>query len=59
LSNQAGKYFHMSSRRDFRDDAAERAMRVILADHRLRKDLPVASDQRGGAIVAGRFKEPG
>jgi hypothetical protein len=46
----------MSPCSDFRDDAAKRAMRVILADHRLREDLPVASDQRGGAIVAGRFK---
>jgi hypothetical protein len=41
---------------NFRDDAPERAVRVILADNRLRQYLPVASDQCGGAIVAGRFE---
>ena len=56
LADQSGQDFDMGAGGDFRDDAAERAMRVILADDRLRKDLPVASDQRRGAVVAGRFK---
>ena len=37
---------------DFRDYPAERAMGVILPDHRLGEDLPIAPDQCGGAIVA-------
>ena len=46
----------MGARGDFGDHAAERAVRVILPDHRLREDLPVAADQRRGAVVAGGFK---
>ena len=38
------------------DDTAERAMRLILADHGLRQDLPVTGDQRRRAVVARGFK---
>jgi hypothetical protein len=31
-------------------------VRVVLADHRLRKDAPVAGDQRRSAIVARGFE---
>ena len=41
---------------DFRDDAAERLVRVILRHDRLSEDAPVGSNQRGGAVVAGRFE---
>ena len=56
LADQPGQDFDMGPGGDFRDHAAERAMRVVLTDHRLRQDLPVAADQRRGAVVAGRFK---
>ena len=46
----------MRARGDFGDDAAERAVRFILPDHRLRQDLAVARHQRRGAVVARRFK---
>ena len=56
LADQAGKDFDMGAGGDFRDHAPERAVGVILPDHRLGEDLPVAADQRGGAVVAGGFK---
>ncbi len=46
----------MGARGNFRNHPAERAMRLILADHRLRENLPVATDQRHRAVVARRFK---
>ena len=56
LADQSRQDFNMGPCGDFRDHAAERAMRVVLTDHRLCKDLPVASNQRRSAVVAGRFK---
>ncbi len=56
LADQAGEDFDMGAGGDFRHHAAERPVGVILPDHRLGEDLPVASDQRGGAIVAGGFE---
>ncbi len=53
LADQAGKDIDMGARGNFGDNAAERAVRFILADHRLGEDLPVAGHQRGGAVVAG------
>ena len=41
---------------DLGDDAAEGPVRLVLADHRLREDAPVAGDQRRGAVVAGGFE---
>ena len=41
---------------DFRHDAAVRPMRLVLPDDGLREDLPVAGDQRRGAVVAGGFE---
>ena len=41
---------------DFRNHAAERAMRVILSDDGLCEDLPVVSDQRHRAVVARGFE---
>jgi hypothetical protein len=46
----------MGARGNFRNDAAERTVRVILPDDRLGKDLPVAADQRCRAVVAGGFE---
>ena len=56
LPDQAGQYLDMRAGGDFGDDAAERAMGVVLADHRLGEDLPIASDQRRRAVVARGFK---
>jgi len=56
LANKARQDLDMSSGGDFRDDAAKGAVGVILSDHRLRKDLAIAADQRRSAVVAGRFQ---
>ena len=40
---------------EFGHDAAERAMRGVLAGDGLRDDGPVAAHQRDGGFVAGRF----
>ena len=56
LANQARQDFDMGPCGDFGNDATEWPMRVILADDCLRQYLPVASDQRGSAVVAGGFK---
>ena len=56
LADQPGEDINMGARGDFRNHPAERAMRLILTDHRLGKDLPVATDQRHRAIVTRRFE---
>ena len=56
LADQAGQYFDMRTGRDFRDHPTKWAMSVVLADDRLGEDLPVASDQCRGAVVARGFK---
>jgi hypothetical protein len=56
LPHQAGQDLDMGPGGDFGDHAAERAVRIILADHRLREDLAVAADQGGGAVIAGGFE---
>ena len=56
LADQPGQDFDMGAGGDFRDHAAERPVRVILSDDRLGEDLPIAADQRRGAVVAGGFK---
>ena len=38
------------------NDPAERLVRLILSDHRLRQDAPVAGDQRDRAVVARGFE---
>jgi hypothetical protein len=38
---------------DFRHHSTERAVRLVLADNRLRKNLPVARYERGSSVVAG------
>ena len=55
-ANQPGKLLDMGARGDFRDDSAERAVRLVLADHRLREDHAAAGDERGGAVVARGFE---
>ena len=42
LADQAGQDLDMGAGGDFGDDAAERAVRLVLADHRLGEDVPVA-----------------
>ena len=54
--DQAGKNLDVRARRDLRHHAAVRLVRAVLADDRLREDLPVAGDQCRRAVVAGRFK---
>jgi hypothetical protein len=56
LPDQAGQYLDMGAGGDFRDHAAERAVGIILPDNGLRQYLPVAADQRNGAVVARGFK---
>ena len=56
LADQPGEYFDMGAGCNFGHHAAERAVRVILPYNRLGEDLPIASDQSGGAIIARRFK---
>ena len=56
LADQPGQDFDMGARGDFGHHPAERAMRLILPDHRLGEDLPVAADQRRGAVVARGFE---
>ena len=46
----------MGARGDLRHDAAIGLVRAVLPDDRLRKDPPVAGDQRRRAVVAGGFK---
>ena len=52
-TDQPGQDVDMGAGGDFRHHPAERPMRLILADHRLGEDLPVAVDQRHRAVVAG------
>ena len=52
LPNQAGQNLDMGAGGNFRNDPAERAVGVILANHGLGEDLPVAADQCSGAVIA-------
>lgn len=56
LADQTGQDLNMRACRDFGHNAAERAMRVVLADDCLRQDLSVATDQCHGAVIARGFK---
>ena len=50
--DQARQDLDMGARRDLRHHAAIRLVRAVLPDDGLSKDLPVAGDQRRGAVVA-------
>ena len=56
LADEAGQDLDMGAGGDLRNDPAERAMRLVLADDRLGEDLAIAGDQRRGAVVAGGFE---
>ena len=56
LPDQPGQDLDMGARGDLGHDAAERPVRLVLPDHRLGEDLPVAGDQRRRAVVAGGFE---
>ena len=54
--NQRRQDLDVGARRDLRNDAAVRLVRLRLPDDGLRKNAPVAGDQRRGAVVARGFK---
>ena len=54
--DQVGQDLDVRARGDLRHHPAVGLVGAVLADDRLREDLPVAGDQRRRAVVAGRFK---
>ena len=56
LADESRQDLDMGAGGDFRNDPAERTVRLVLANDRLRQNLAVGRYQRGGTVVAGGFK---
>ena len=56
LANQSRQDLDMGASGNFRNYAAKGAVRVVLPDHGLRQDLPIAANQRRGTVVARGFE---
>jgi len=54
--NQRGENLDMRARGDLRYHPAIGLVSAALPDNRLRKDAPIGSNQRGGAVIARAFK---
>jgi hypothetical protein len=56
MLDEGGKDLDMSARRDLRNHAPIRLVRLSLSNHRLREDSPVARHERNRAVIARRFE---